>query len=84
MSKFRPYASDQGFLLPPDLRDWLPDGHLAYFVSDVVDGFDLSSIIANSRVSPTIGRPGHNPAMLLKLTVYYPNGVSRAYVGNAK
>ena len=29
---------DQPFLLPPDLRDWLPEGHLAWFILDVVDG----------------------------------------------
>jgi hypothetical protein len=34
---------DQPFLLPPDLRDWLPAGHLAWFVLDVVDQLDLAS-----------------------------------------
>jgi hypothetical protein len=33
---------DQPFLLPPDLRDWLPQGHLAWFVLDVVDQLDLA------------------------------------------
>jgi hypothetical protein len=32
---------DQSFLLPPDLRDWLPQGHLAWFILDVVDQLDL-------------------------------------------
>jgi hypothetical protein len=32
---------DQPFLLPPDPRDWLPDGHLAWFILDVVDQVDL-------------------------------------------
>src|SRR6266540_4287931 len=32
---------DQPFLLPPDLRDWLPQGHLAWFILDVVDQLDL-------------------------------------------
>jgi hypothetical protein len=31
---FRPYLPDQDFLLPPSLREWLPEEHLAYFVSD--------------------------------------------------
>jgi len=34
---YRPYCPDQMFLLPPSLRDWLPENHLVYFVSDVVD-----------------------------------------------
>jgi hypothetical protein len=32
---YRPYLPDQEFLLPPSLRDWLPEKHLVYFVSDV-------------------------------------------------
>ena len=39
---FRPYQPEQGMLLPPDLRDWLPEGHLAHHVSDLVDGLDLA------------------------------------------
>jgi hypothetical protein len=39
---FRPYCRDQCLLLPPDLRELLPDDHLALFVSDVVDELDLS------------------------------------------
>ncbi|MFT7578927.1 MAG: hypothetical protein ACI9MR_000589, partial [Myxococcota bacterium] len=42
--RFRPYTLEQGLLLPPDLRDWLPEGHLALFLSDVVDALDLSAI----------------------------------------
>ncbi len=38
MSKtFRPYDPEQAFLMPASLQDWLPKGHLAYFISDVVD-----------------------------------------------
>lgn len=45
MSKvFRPYQPEQTLLLPPSLRDWVPEGHLSLFVSDVVDSFDLSTI----------------------------------------
>ena len=43
MSKtFRPYDPDQQLLLPAALQEWLPDGHLAYFISDVVDQLDPS------------------------------------------
>ncbi|MGA7625397.1 MAG: IS5/IS1182 family transposase, partial [Candidatus Acidiferrales bacterium] len=41
---YRSYLPEQSLLLPPSLREWLPDGHLAYFVSDVVDQLDLSAI----------------------------------------
>lgn len=42
MSKtFRPYELNQRLLLPPDLREWLPEDHLAFFVSDGVDALDL-------------------------------------------
>jgi transposase len=41
---YRPYVPEQDFLLPPSLREWLPEDHLAYFVSDLVDQLDLSAI----------------------------------------
>ncbi len=41
---YRSYCPDQLLLLPPSLRDWLPENHLVYFVSDVVDQLDLSAI----------------------------------------
>ena len=43
---FRPYAPDQMLLLPADLRAWLPEGHLAHHVSDLVDGVDLTAFYA--------------------------------------
>jgi len=39
---YLPYEVDQQLLLPPDMRSWLPEGHLAYFVLEVVAEFDLS------------------------------------------
>ena len=41
---YRPYLPEQDFLLPPSPRDWLPEDHLAYFVSDLIDQLDLSAI----------------------------------------
>jgi hypothetical protein len=41
---YRSYLPEQELLLPPSLRDWLPENHLAYFVGDVVDQMDLSEI----------------------------------------
>ena len=42
---FRRYEPDQLLLLPVALQEWLPGGHLAYFISDVVDHLDLSAIM---------------------------------------
>ena len=43
--RYRPYVPEQDLLLPPSLRDWLPEGHLAFFVSDLVEQLDLSAIL---------------------------------------
>jgi transposase len=67
---FRPYSLDQRLLLPPDLRDWLPDGHLALFVSDVVDELDLSAIGAEYERGDGRGQPPYHPAMMVKLLLY--------------
>jgi hypothetical protein len=42
---FRPYEPDDLWLLPPSPREWLPEGHLAEVVSDVVDELDLQAIL---------------------------------------
>ena len=39
---FRPVLRDQAFLLPPDMREWLPDDHLVWFVLDTIDALDVS------------------------------------------
>ena len=73
--EYRPYQPDQLLLLPPSLRDWLPDHHLAYFVSDVVDSFDLSAIEAGYE-DEARGAPPYHPAMMVKVLVYgYCTGV---------
>lgn len=71
MSKtFRPYSMDQQLLLPPNIRDWLPEGHLALFVSDVVDTLDLSAIYASYASGDGRGMPPYDPRMMLKLLVF--------------
>ena len=67
---FVTYDIDQPFLLPPDLRDWLPQGHLALFISDVVDSLDLSRLMASYEHNSDRGRPSYHPAMMLKLMIY--------------
>ncbi len=68
--EFLPYDLDQQYLLPPSLKEWLPAGHLVFFVSDVVDSLDLSAIMGHYQKDELRGRPGYNPAMLLKLLIY--------------
>ena len=70
MSKtFRPYDLNQRLLLPPDLREWLPEGHVALFISDVVDELDLSAIVQTYEDEGR-GQPPYHPAMMVKLLLY--------------
>ena len=72
---FRPYTPDQQYLLPPSLRDWLPEDHLAYFISDTVDGLDLSLFLKRYR-SQGSGNVAYHPALMCKLLLYgYATGV---------
>jgi len=66
---YRPYSPDQMLLLPPSLRDWLPENHLVYFVSDVVDQLDLSAIEAVYEKDDR-GQPPYHPRMMTKILVY--------------
>jgi transposase len=66
---YRPYYPDEELLLPPSLRDWLPEKHLAYFVSDVVDNLDLSAMDAVYG-SEKRGQPPYDPQMMTKILVY--------------
>jgi len=70
MRTFKPYHPDQLYLLPPALRDWLPEGHLALFLSDVVDTLDLEPIFSDYEQSDGRGQPPYHPAMMVKLLIY--------------
>ena len=67
---FLPYDLDQHYLLPQDMREWLPEGHLAWFVSDVADDLDLSEIVGAYEKQELRGRPGYDPTMMVKLLLY--------------
>ena len=70
MSKtYLPYDPDQQLLLPAALQEWLPDDHLAYFISDVVDQLDLSSITARYE-GERRGGPPYHPRMMVKVLLY--------------
>ena len=60
---------DQELLLPPSLREWLPDGHLAWFVIDAVAALDLKPFYA-AYCDTGQGRAAHDPAMMVALLLY--------------
>ena len=71
------YDPDQVLLLAPVLRDWVPEGDLAHFVSDLVDSgvLDLSAIYAD--YTQERGFPPYDPRLMLKLLIYgYANAVT--------
>jgi transposase len=73
MSKFVDCERDQAFLLPPDLRDWIPEDDLAHFVIEAVDRVDMGAFKVNHRGT---GSAQYHPRMMLALLVYcYANGI---------
>ena len=66
MSRFRPIDRDTPLLLP-SVQEWLPEGHLARYVVEVVEGLDLSEL---ERAYAGKGSEAYHPAMLLSLLIY--------------
>ena len=74
-TSYLPYDPQQQMLLPHALQDWLPEGHLAYYISDTVDTLDLSAFHARYAGGGPRNQPFH-PAMMLKVLIYgYATGV---------
>ena len=72
---FRPYLPEQSLLLPPDVREWLPEGHLAHHVSDLVDGLDLTAFYAPYEGDGRRNAP-YDPRIMVKVLLYgYATGV---------
>lgn len=67
---YRAWQPDQVFLLPPSMRDWLPEGHLVYFLLDVVEGLDLSAIDQVYQKKDPRGERPWNPRMMVALLLY--------------
>ena len=66
--------------MPPDVREWLPEGHLAWFVIDAVGEMDLDAFYAAYRVDGR-GRPAYEPAMMVALLLYaYARGIRSSRV----
>ncbi|MGB0064532.1 MAG: IS1182 family transposase [Terracidiphilus sp.] len=73
---FFPDAIDQTLMFPPSLHDWLPDGHLARFLVDVVSALDLSAIYKSYQDKDGRGQAAYAPEMMVRLLLYgYANGV---------
>ena len=62
-------SRDQSFLLPPSLRDWLPEDHLAWFVIAAVDELDLAAFFSAYRADG-LGRAAYDPAVMVALVLY--------------
>jgi transposase len=74
MKSFRPFDLQQRLLLPPDLQDWLPEGHLARFVAEVVGELDLSAVYAG--YGDGRGQAAYHPQMMAGLLIYgYCTGI---------
>jgi transposase/IS5 family transposase len=74
-ASYIPYHPEQQQLLPNALQDWLPQGHLAYFIGDTVDSLNLSAFHSRYAKEGPRNQPFH-PAMMVKILVYaYATGV---------
>jgi transposase len=73
---FYPDTINQTLLFPPSLHDWLPDGHLARFLVDVVSSLDLSAIYKSYQEKDGRGQAAYAPEMMVRLLLYgYATGV---------
>jgi transposase len=73
---FIPDTVNQTLLFPPSLDDWLPEGHLARFLLDVVSALDLSAIYKSYQDKDGRGQAAYAPEMMVRLLLYgYARGV---------
>jgi transposase len=76
VKSYRPYAPDQSFLLPPSPREWLPTGHLVFFVIEFVSQLDLGAIERRLQAADHRGERPYSPRMMTALLLYgYATGV---------
>jgi transposase len=74
---FFPDAINQTLMFPPSLHDWLPEGHLARFLVDVVSALDLSAIYKSYEEKDGRGQAAYAPEMMVRVLLYgYATGVS--------
>ncbi len=70
MKSYRPWSPTQSFLLPPSPLEWLPEGHLAYFVLEVAQALDVAAIEDAIQEKDGRGERPYAPAMMVALLVY--------------
>ena len=64
---YQPWTQDQAYLLPPSLRDWLAEDHLAWFILDVISQLDLSVIERAIQSKDARGQRPYHPSMMVAL-----------------
>ena len=69
-----PRRFSRSFLLPPSPDDWLPEGHLAYFILDIVGELDLSAIIRAVDAKDARGERPYSPVMMVALLLLRLDG----------
>ena len=74
---------EQVFLMPPSVRDWVPDGHLVWTVLDAVGELDLSAFSGAYRADGH-GRPAYEPSMMVALLMYGSAGINRHGEGDGR
>src|SRR5215471_7850082 len=73
MTTYAPFDRDQPFLLPPDLKEWLPEDDIAHFIVAAVERVRLGAFRTNWQAG---GKPQYHPRLMLALLIYcYANGV---------
>jgi len=73
---YRAYSPEQSYLLPPSPREWLPEGHLAYFILGLVQELDLAAIEKVVQAKDPRGERPYSPEMMAALLLYaYAIGV---------
>ena len=75
MKSYRAWNPGQSFLLPPSPLEWLPEGHLAYFVLELVETIDLSTISGAIQEKDARGERPYPPGMLVALLACRQNSV---------
>ena len=77
MKTYRPYAPEQSYLLPPSPSEWLPEGHLAYFILELLEDIDLGEIERVLQAKDHRGERPFSPRMMTALWLYgYAVGVT--------
>jgi transposase len=67
MTTYVPFDRDQAFLLPPDLKDWLPEDDIAHFIVAAVERVRLGAFRTNPQAG---GKPQYHPRLMLGLLIY--------------